>query len=330
MQTEITAEQLTAAETMSLDKLRQLAVDDMNGVPEIKKEPVRDVKTGKFIVDPNAEQIDNSTDPVIDPAVEATMDVTGIPEEEPEVHIARQEIDNGDGSGVDVYEAEGATEVEAYKNLAAKIAEGKANANKKIRELNNQVKTQTKDEKQSQADLEYIIQQRLKTEPAKAIREIIAEEMTKNAKAEVDRKTAEQAAINRSLATQQSFVDSHADYVGNAKNGNLMRDWVLARGHKEFTTDNLNKAYDALKSDGLLELKNAQADDATEATKLETERTAQAQRDATQQRSQRRGSTITSGRTPAKVSTLPSEDEAYKLPMEELIKLANTQLANRG
>jgi len=325
MQVEITAAQLESAETMDLDKLKQLAVDSFNGIePKVPKEVKRDVATGKFTADAVDTEVINNSDPVIDPVIEAEMDTTDIPAEEPVKHIARQEIDNGDGSGVDVYEAEGDTELEAYKNLAAKIADGKANANKKIRELSSKVKVQTAEEKQTQVDLDYILQQRMKTEPAKAIKDLVAEEITKISKAESDKKTQEAAAIQRSLATQQNFVDEHPDYVGNTRNGNVMRDWVLARGEKEFTTDNLNKAYEALKTDGLLELKDAQADGVAEVEAKDTQRTAAPKVEATQQRSQRRGSTITTGRpTAPKVSVAPTEDEAYSMPLDKLKELAN-------
>ena len=328
MQVEITPEAITAAETMDIEKLRQLAVDSFNG-EEPKKEAKRDAR-GKFTVDPNAETIDNSADPVIDPVVEDKMDLSGVPTDEAVKHIARQEIDNGDGSGVDVYEAEGATELEAYKNLASKIADGKANANKKIRELSSKVKVQTAEEKQEQVDYDYIIQQRMKTEPAKAIKELVAEEITKISKAEADKKSQEAAAIQRSLATQQNFVDEHSDYVGNSRNGNLMRDWVLARGEKEFTTDNLNKAYEALKTDGLLELKEAQADGVAEVKTEDTQRTVAPTVESTQQRSQRRGSTITTGRTAApKATVAPTLDEAYSMPLDKLKELANRSLAGK-
>jgi glucan-binding YG repeat protein len=322
MQVEINQTQLDEAETMDLAKLRQLAVDSFNG-----EEPKKDVKrdaAGKFTAETAAaESIDNSADPVIDPEIEAEM-----VDEEPEKHIARQEIDNGDGSGVDVYEAEGTTELEAYKNLAAKIADGKANANKKIRELSTKVKTQTAEEKQAEVDTEYVLQQRMKTEPAKVVADLVAAEVTKISKAESDRKTQEAAAIERSKAVQQNFVDEHPDYVANQRNARVMTDWVKAREYKEFTTENLTKAYEALKADGLLALKDAsQADDATEVKGEATQRTAVTPVEATQQRSQRRGSTITTGRATApKVSVAPTEDEAYSLPMDKLKELANRQL----
>jgi glucan-binding YG repeat protein len=331
MQVEITAAQIAEAETMDLDKLRQLAVDNFNGIEE-KKETKRDSATGKFTA-ADLRKINDTevfdTPETIDPDVEAKMDTTDIPVEEPEVHIARQEIDNGDGSGVDVYEAEGATELEAYKNLASKIADGKANANKKIRELSSKVKVQTAEEKQTQVDLDYVLQQRMKTEPAKAIKDLVTEELTKISKAESDKKAQEAAAIQRSLATQQNFVDEHPDYVGNARNGNLVRDWVLARGNTEFTTDNLNKAYEALKTDGLLELKAEGADGATEVKAEVTQRTVAPAVEATQQRSQRRGSTIATGRSAApKVNVAPTVDEAYAMPLEKLKELANRSLSS--
>src|SRR5690348_15820765 len=64
------------------------------------------------------------------------IDQSALQEEqnEQEVFVASREIDLGDGAGVEVFEAQGATKEEALEALAVKIAEGKRNASAKIRE----------------------------------------------------------------------------------------------------------------------------------------------------------------------------------------------------
>src|SRR5579859_5622922 len=57
-----------------------------------------------------------------------------VEDDQPETFVARRELDLGDGAGIEVFEAEGATEKEALEALADKIAEGKRNATKKIRD----------------------------------------------------------------------------------------------------------------------------------------------------------------------------------------------------
>jgi hypothetical protein len=316
MQTVLTAEQLEKAETMSLDELRQLAIKEASGevteAPKVDEQKTRDAK-GRFT---NAEDvIDNSSE-----SDKPTAEVDTIKEHhavvedgQPTRTVYIRKIDNEDGSGVDVYEAE------TLEELVDKIAEGKANANKKIRELNSRVKVQTAAEKKSEEDLEYIVAEKLKTNPKQAIKEVLLEVQQE-----------EQAKTQRALHAQDVFVATHPDYKKSVDNGNKLMNWVKSHGYAEFTVDNLEKAYQDLKKSGLLVLEAAVANDATDVKVEDTHRTDEPKAEATQQRSQSRGSTISSrGRstTAARVNALPTEDEAYAMPLEKLKDLANKQLA---
>jgi len=310
MQTELTAEQLAQAEQLSLDELRALAVKELSGelsVPEKKKETLRDDK-GRFTAPADDLIVNGEEDPEKPHTKQIVEEDPG-----PEITIYRKEIDNADGSGVDVYEAE------SLEELVDKIAEGKKNANKKIRELNAQVKAKAAAEQQTEEDVEYVVAEKLKKNPKQTIKEVVTETIAE-----------QQEAIARSNRVQEHFVATHPDYKKVPENGQKITDWVKLHGYTEFTLDNLEKAYQDLKKSGLLILEAAGADDATDVDTTTQQRTAEEVENTTQQRSQR-GSTISSSRrvSTSRVNTQPTEDEAYTMPLDKLKALADKQLASR-
>jgi hypothetical protein len=313
---ELTAEQLQAAESMSLDELRAAALKEAAGETvepvvtkqEEKTEPAATTQArdanGRFT---DADHIDNKDEVVEEPEENG----------EPTTTIYRKEIDNGNGS-VDVYEAD------SLEGLVEKLAVGKLNANKKIQEFIAENKARGVQADQVSKDEEYLIQQKLKDNPKATIKQVVAEVIEER----VDRE-------NRSKAVQERFVTTHPDYIANPDNGNRLASEVQRFGYAEFTSEGLEKAYQSLKKSGLLSLKAAEAGDAAEVKTATTRQTVEPAADATQQRSQRKGSSISTrsgSRTTAVAATQPTEDEAYKMPLDDLKKLAEKQLAdaNRG
>jgi len=306
---ELTVEQLSQAETMSLEELRVLALKEAEEAtaPPVQVQESKDSKNrardeqGRFT---SADTIDNSDDAqAADPVDDATT-------------IYRKEIDNGNGS-VDVYEAD------SLEELVDKIAEGKRNANKKIQEFIAERKQTAALTDQQTKDAEYVVEQNLKTKPIQTIKEL-----AKQAVAE------EQEKLHRSQEAQERFVTTHPDFIPNPDNGKRMAAEYqrMFGSNSEFSSDGLEKAYQSLKASGLLKLKDTEANDATEAETKVTEQTVQPTVEATQQRSSKKGSTIstrTAPRTVAPVNTKPTLDEAYEMPLEELRKLANAQLAGQ-
>ncbi|MFZ1973845.1 MAG: hypothetical protein WAU89_13425 [Candidatus Acidiferrales bacterium] len=307
---DLTAEQLSAAQTMPLSELRELAMKEAEAAVaaaqpvatnEPKTEPVKQARgaDGRFT---NADEIDNSADP----ADEVVAD------DEPTTTIYRKEIDNGNGS-IDVYEAE------SLEELVEKLAAGKLNANKKIQEFIAENKARGAKETQISKDDEYLVQQKLKENPKSTIKEVVAEVIQERLDADA-----------RSKAAQERFVTTHADYIANPENGNRLVAWLQSHGHAEITTDGLEKAYQDLKRSGLLALKPAGAGDVADDATADKNQTGSADASTTQQRSPKKGSTVSirSGhRATTNVNTQPTEDEAYKMPLEELRKLADAQLA---
>ena len=307
---DLTAEQIQKAETMPLEELRALALKEAEDavVPPPKTEPepktpARD-KNGRFVE--QGDEIDNSADPDPDADPDGGEVTTT---------IFRKEIENGNGS-VDVYEAN------SLEELVDKIAEGKRNANKQIQEFISERKAAEAKTQQVSKDEEYLIQQKLKDNPKSTIKEVVAEVIEER-----------MAATKRSEDAQSHFVTTHPDYIASPENGERMKSEVQRLGYAEFTIEGLEKAYQGLKKSGLLVLKPADADGATEAARLEAERTAQAQQDAaTQQRSSKKASTIStrSRSTTTNVNTQPTLDEAYSMPLDKLRELANKQLADNN
>ena len=302
---ELTPEQLQKAESMSLDELRNLALQEAEEAveapvtPPAKGPQPRDEK-GKF-TSVDADELDNSGDPV------------EVEEEDgqPSKTIFRKEIENGDGS-VDVYEAD------SLEDLVDKIAEGKRNANKKIQEFIAERKAKDATTQQVSQDEEYVIQQRLKDSPKKTIKEVVSEVIEER-----------MAATARAEAAQSNFVNSHPDYVPNPDNGKRIASEVQRLGYSEFTSEGLEKAYQSLKKSGLLILKTEGADGATEAEGKDTRQTDESKPEPTQQRSSKKASTISSRSRLSVVSrnTQPTLDEAYSMPLEKLRELADKQLA---
>jgi hypothetical protein len=297
-----TAEELIKAETMPLEELRALALNEANSIVEVKPvvkavEKKRDA-AGKFIAE--EEVIDNSGD-VEEEVVEE--------EEEETTHIYRKEITNEDGS-VDVYEAE------SLEELVDKLAEGKRQAVKQLKTIIAEKKVLEAKTQQTTQDEEFLVQQKLKDNPKKTIAEVVNEVIEGRL-----------SLAQRSEQAQSQFVTTHPDYIATPDNGKRLTAEVQRLGFAEFTVEGLEKAYQSLKKSGLLKLKEQEADEATEAARLEAERTAQAQRDATQQRSPKKSSTITRTRSAVVTNTGFNEDEAYKMPKEKLLELANKQLA---
>lgn len=268
--------------------------------------------------------------------------------EEPERFLARREIDLGDGSGVQVYEAEGDSEKEALEALADKITDAQVNATKKIREQETELRTlraknaEPAKPKEISADDEYILSQEFQKAPLATQRKMLKEltgfevediaEAVRNAKenkAQNERqRTAEQT--GNAIST---FIASHADYEDEGKegtrNGAMMNQYLISQ-RLPATSENLHKAYLHLKESGLLELKGEEANSEASGKTEEQERIVPPKVDPAPQRTKKTSSISTHSRaTPAPVNTEPSEADMYKLPMEEVRARANRQMSGR-
>lgn len=261
--------------------------------------------------------------------------------EEAVTFLAHREIDLGDGSGVQVFEAEGDSEKAALEALADRVIEAQSNATRKIREQETELRTlrarvaEPPKPKEISADDEYVIAQEMTKTPTVAFRKMFKQltgyeiEDFGDVKKTADAVTAAQQ-TNTAIGT---FIATHPDYEDagdiGVRNGAVMR-MKLAEMRLPATSENLSKAYLALKQSGLLTLKGEKANsEATEETE-ETERIAPPKVEAAPQRTRKTSTIGTHSRTTAApVSTDPSEAELYKMPLEELRARANKQMSNQ-
>lgn len=256
-------------------------------------------------------------------------------EEEQPATLFRRVIDLGEGAGPEVFEAE------SLEELVDKIADSKQHATKKIREQEAELRdfraktAEPPKTKTLSADDEYVLSQEFQKNPSVAFRKTFKEltgcevEDFKDVKQAVDAvKTAQQtnAAIGNFIASHPDYEDDGA--VGK-RNGDVMR-MKLAELGVPATSENLHKAYLHLKESGLLTLKSEEANADTDGKTKEPERIAQPKEEPAQQRTKKVSGISTHNRAAAvAVNTEPSEDELYKMPMDELKNRANKQLAAR-
>lgn len=294
MSSELTAEQLQKAETMSMDELRLLALADETPAAPVVAETPR-AANGQF------------AKPVQDDAPADAAD------DAPEVKVYRKEIINDDGR-VEIYEAD------TLEDLVNAISDGKKNANKKISELITERKAQDAKVIQVTEDEEYVTKKNLETKPKETVSRLVREELLAAA-----------AANQRGIDAQSRFVNTHPLYVTDPKTGNGDRMKAeferLFPAETEFTAEGLEKAYQSLATNGLLVLKTEGADDSTGATATTTQRTVETAAKATQQSSPRSSGISTRNRPAVAANQPPSMDEAYDMPLDKLRELANAQLA---
>lgn len=251
--------------------------------------------------------------------------------------VYRREIDLGDGSGVQVFEAS------SLEALVDRIADAQLNATKKIRSQEAELRdfrarhAEKPKPKELSADEEYVLSQELTKTPSVAFRKLFKEstgmdlEELQEVKKEIDGR--KQASLR--LQAMETFLATHDDFENANEidgrpnpNGDLMR-MKLAELGLPVTSENLHRAYLDLKPSGLLKLKSEEAHAEPAPKPKATERIAQPEAEVAQQRTRKGSGVSTQARAVVSQSQEPSEDEAYTMPMEKLRNLANRQLAAR-
>lgn len=295
-------------ETISMEELRKLA-DKVEDAAPVVEDPV--VEAAEAEAD-KAEMVVTVDSPI------------GLPNK----IIYRREIDNGDGSGAQVFQAE------SLEELADKLAEAQRNASKKIREQAAQLKQSEKPAERKFTDQdEFVYSQELQTKPTEAFKKLFKDTTGYNItdfKSKIERVDAFESA-QRSKVAQDDFVNTHPYYECNASNAKRLAAWLQTNGYHEFTTEGLNKAYDDLTSSGLLTVKPEQAEPDTD-VQAERQRIAEpTEAVQTQRVSQKKASGLNtrSRSVPPPVKAEPTLDELYSMPLDKLRELGQkAALAN--
>lgn len=284
------AEQVIDPETMSMEDLRKAAEE------EARKQSTQ-------------------------PSVTADDDLNDDDVDSKGPFFTERTIDLGDGAGVQVFKGKGETREEALEDLTDKLAEAQRNATRKIREL---AKAQPTDKKRTKEE-EAIISQNLLTNPSETIEQIANEAVRK---AEEKRAQKEQEAIRVKQEKDRvasQFIKAHPEFVDNDRNGKKMTAYLTL--HNDFSLDGFEKAYQDLTESGLLEVKDEGASAEQKDAEAERQRIAAAAKDTSSQRTKKSSGISTQRKSVTPVSTEASEDDMYNLPLDELRKRANQQLA---
>lgn len=250
----------------------------------------------------------------------------------------RRVIDLGDGAGTEVFEAD------TLEELVDKIADAKANATRKIRSQEAELKqfrTKTQEQqRQATADEEFIYSQELLSKPTEAFKKLfkqatgfdISEFKTTQERAKAIVAAQDAAARQESIKKAgDDFIAAHPEFVECDHNARILAKWVQVSCNSDYTLENLEKAYEDLKESGLLKLHPEEAGVRQEEPKPSAERIVPTTAAATPSQRTRKASGLSTQNRPTVPANnqQPSEDDAYKIPLEQLRALANKQLATR-
>lgn len=293
-------------ETISMDDLRKLAEEEAKKASTNTQDDA-DVKPDTQSQDDADTQDDSQSDA------------------QPKTFYSERTIDLGDGAGVQVFKGKGDTREAALEDLTDKLAEAQRNATKKIRELN--AKTKPVEQKVSPEDEALYSAELLKT-PTEAFKKLFKQVTgvdVEDFKTVTAREKAFQAGQEKKSAAD-AFVVGNPEYADTPRNGKLINKWCEL--HNDFSLNGLNKAYQDLSESGLLDAKGEEASVEQKDDKTIT-RIAPKSEETSSQRTRKNSGLSTHRSTVSTKPAEPTEEDMYALPLEELRKRANQQLAAR-
>ena len=230
----------------------------------IDLQKLRDAAEAEFAASRNASPAEDSTDTEQQPsalaqAVEADANTPEAPASQP--RSWKREIDLGDGSGVQVFEAPTKDE------LLDKLANAQLHATRKIKELNRKVKEggiktdplkpATKFEVKSlTAEEQFMLGQELQTNPTGAIAKLFKSTVgvTPDELREVLADAKQVSDTAREQREGAKFIASRPEYLDSDANKNVMVSY-LQKNNLAFTANNLEIAFDDLVDAGLVATK---------------------------------------------------------------------------
>lgn len=251
--------------------------------------------------------LDNNSDE--DQPTESAPAEPTLAEPEEREFVVRREISLEDGGGTQIFTGRGATEREAFEDFAQQLTDAQRHATKKLREQQAELRRyhqkEAESNRQTAEDINYVTRKQLEENPAETIARVAREAVAKDRMEEIEK-------LQRSNQVQNDFVAAHPEYHADPANGQKLAAWVRTNGFAEFTNENLELAYQDLKSSGLLRLKSSNAEP------VEILPTPQPRK---------RASSVSgrSGSSPV-VKTEPTEDDLYKMPLEQLRHLSNRKM----
>jgi hypothetical protein len=247
------------------------------------------------------------------------------PEPEPQPQVFRREIDLGDGSGKQVFEAE------SMEALLDKLTDAQTHATRKIRELSQQKKEEPAPPppappvpSEFSEDEKWLLSQEFLTDPDKAFDKLVEKRLLPKLQPKLEKIEAIEKQEQAEIASNK-FVEAHPDYYATPKNGEkLVR--YLNTWKMDATVENLEKAFQELSEGGLLEAKPVPA---AENGDPEPEAERIARPGETIRSTHKVASGLSARRSVPPPPPGPTEDELYKLPIDELYQRALRAAHNR-
>jgi hypothetical protein len=236
----------------------------------------------------------------------------------PKTFVAERSFDLGDGAGSQVFKGKGGTREDALEDLADKLAEAQRNATKRIKEL-KQPKTETGPTKE---ETESLRAAKVVTNPTEVVKEVLG--IDPSELQDVVAEVKQNRAIRQRKAVADEFVVKHPEFLDNARNGQRLAKAIALFG--EFTLENFEKAYQDLSESGLLEVKGEEASAEQKKADAEAQRIADAAEAASSQRTRKASGISTHRATSVPRTAEPTEDDMYKMPLDELRAAAEKQL----
>ena len=301
-------------ETAPLEELKARINADA-GVTEEKKQ-LRD-ESGKFVA--AEEKVEQAEEKV-------EQDEQEIEEQT----IYQRRIDLGDGSGVQVFQAN------SMEELVDKLVKAQENATKKIREQETVIKKSTPPaKKERNADEEFLLSQEFMSKPSKAFERLFQEQVGMpigEFKSSLEAVKAFNATKAADAAAAQ-FVEATPDYFPTKQNGSKIQAY-LKTYRLPATLENITKAYTELNESGLLQAKPAEKSEAETESKEEdkeenkvqevtTTTTVQKPKRMSSGLSTRGGAAPIVKKTPATQAEF--EAETANMSLEEIRAKANSQ-----
>lgn len=251
---------------------------------------------------------DGTFAPVTPVVVESVPDPTGTSEEDLSdndvVHngelVYRLETD-----GEEVYFGHGPDSITRERDAYRQLREAKIHANRKIREQNQTIKTTEAAKVAMTADERYVLAQRMQTEPDLVLEEAISKRLASDPRIQA----AEQLATDKKINDVTiAWVNENPEYYAVPANGKRIWKELQYNGITVPTAADLDKAYQSLKSEGLLQAKPAEVVPV-----------------ATTPAPVRRSSGLPTRSSVVPTPVVVPTVDPYKIPLEELAILANQQ-----
>jgi hypothetical protein len=159
--------------------------------------------------------------------------------------------------GEEVYYGHGPDSITRERDAYRQLREAKVHANRKIREQNQQIKAEVEKKAALTTDERYVLSQRLQTEPDLVLNEAVERRLANDPRLKAAEDLKRQSDIN---AVTTAWVEANPDYYAVATNGKRLWKEMAYNGVQGVPTPaDIDRAYQSLKAEGLLQEKPAPA-----------------------------------------------------------------------